>query len=186
MATEVLMELLFQVCEVYIDDILVFGKTEDEYVNNLEKILKRFVEKGITLNPDKCVFGKESVNFVGFVIDGEGATFDQTKLDSVVDFIKPNNLKELRSFVGLVNYFRDHIKDQSMVIHPLQEMIKAGNNSTIKRRRGQKPIQNIICQSDDMSSALEVTDLSQDEILRTKGEIKILFGHLRQTLVLKL
>ena len=89
MATEVLMELLFQVCEVYIDDILVFGKTEDEYVNNLEKILKRFVEKGITLNPDKCVFGKESVNFVGFVI--ERATFDQTKLDSVVDFIKPNN-----------------------------------------------------------------------------------------------
>jgi hypothetical protein len=53
MACEVLMELLFQVCEIYIDDILVFGRTEDEYVENLEIILLRFRNKNITLNPDK-------------------------------------------------------------------------------------------------------------------------------------
>ena len=71
------------------------------------------------MNPDKCIFGADEVEFVGHVLDATGVTFSRTKFDSVVDFIKPSNMKELRSFVGLVNYFRDHIQDHSVITHPL-------------------------------------------------------------------
>jgi hypothetical protein len=53
MSKEVLQGLLFELCEVYIDDALVYGKTESEYVNNLRKVFQRFREKGVTANPDK-------------------------------------------------------------------------------------------------------------------------------------
>jgi hypothetical protein len=65
MSQEVLQGLLFEFCEVYIDDVLVYGKTESEYMNNLRKVFQRFSEKEVTANPDKCIFGAESVEFVG-------------------------------------------------------------------------------------------------------------------------
>jgi hypothetical protein len=81
----------------------------------------------VTANPDKCIFGAESVEFVGHVLDAEGITFSKIKFASVVDFIKPSNLKELRSFVGLVNYFRDHIQGHSIITQPLHKMIMEGD-----------------------------------------------------------
>ena len=143
MSQEVLPGLIYNCCEVYIDDILVYGRTEDEYIENLRKVFQRFREKGITLNPDKCIFGADEVEFVGHVLDATGVTFSRTKFDSVVDFIKPSNMKELRSFVGLVNYFRDHIQDHSVITHPLQLMISEGAKTKMIRVPGKKPLQYI-------------------------------------------
>jgi hypothetical protein len=96
--------------------VLVYGRDEDEYIGNLRLVFQRFREKKVTINPDKCILRADEVEFVGiYVLDAEGATFSRTKFDSVAEFIKPSNMKELLSFVGLVNYFRDHIQNHSII-----------------------------------------------------------------------
>jgi hypothetical protein len=95
MCQEVLQGLLYDFCEVYIDDVLVYGNNEDEYIDNLHKVLQRFRERRVTANSDKCIFGADKVEFVGHLLDQEGINFSKTKFASVIDFIKPSNLKEL-------------------------------------------------------------------------------------------
>ena len=60
MSTEVLAGLIYTICEVYLDDIIVFGTTEDEFVANVQKFLQACEEKGVTLNPKKCKFGMKN------------------------------------------------------------------------------------------------------------------------------
>ena len=144
MVQHVLEGLIYEACEVYIDDVLIYGRTEDEYIHNLRAIFKRLKERKVTINPDKCVFGANEIEFVGHLIDKDGASFSKTKFESVIEFIKPTNLKELRSFIGLVNYFRDHILDHSIICHPMQAMIIAGEKGPKVRTIGRKPIKHII------------------------------------------
>ena len=91
--------------EVYLDDVLVFGNNEDEYIYNLEKVFARFRQYNITLHPDKCRFGLSEVEYVGYVINEKGMSFSQEKIDSVLNFPKPVIMKNLKSFLGLANYF---------------------------------------------------------------------------------
>jgi hypothetical protein len=156
MTQEVLPGLVYSCCEVYIDDVLVYGRDEDEYIGNLRLVFQRFREKKATINPEKCIFGADEVEFVGHVLDAEGATFSRTKFDSVVEFIKPSNMKELRSFVGLVNYFRDHIKNHSIITQPLQVMITEGAKTRMVRVPGKKPMQHIIWTPEAEASFAEI------------------------------
>jgi hypothetical protein len=102
------------------------------------------------VNPDKCIFGADEVEFVGHLLDEEGITFSKTKFARVIDLIKPFNLKELRSFVGLVNYFRDHIQNHSVAIHPIQQMITEGDKT--------KAIQHIRWTPEGEASFLSIKD----------------------------
>ena len=83
MATEVLAGLIGIACMLYIDDIIVFGSTEEEFLKNLEKVLTRLKDFGITVNPDKCTFGLEEIEYVGHTISASGIHFSRSKLDSV-------------------------------------------------------------------------------------------------------
>ncbi len=72
MARTVLCGLLYKVLELYLDDIIVFGTTEDEYIDNLRQVFDRLAKHGVTLNPKKCSFGMEEVEYVGHTINSEG------------------------------------------------------------------------------------------------------------------
>ncbi len=123
-ATVVLAGLLYICCELYIDDVIVYGKNEDEFLDNLEKVLQRLQERNVSLNPKKCQLGASEIEFVGHVIDKEGLKMSEAKLSKVIEFKKPVVAKGLKSFLGLANYFRDHIKNHSQIVRPLQDMIK--------------------------------------------------------------
>ena len=69
LATCVLVGLIYQICELYIDDIIVHGKTEDEFVDNLRQVFTRLKNKGLVVNPDKCFIGMTEVEFVGHIIN---------------------------------------------------------------------------------------------------------------------
>ena len=71
----VLHGLVFFICEIYLDDCLVFGKTEDELIENLRAVLTRFRQYNLTCNPDKCRFGMTQVEYVGVQIDENGLFF---------------------------------------------------------------------------------------------------------------
>jgi cleavage and polyadenylation specificity factor subunit 1 len=123
MQTIVLIGLVFVICEVYLDDILVYGNNEENYLQNMRSVFERFRLHKITLNPDKCLFGVSSLEFLDHKIDQDGISFTQTKLDNVENFIKTVNIKQLLSFIGLVNYFRDHVRNHSRVLKHLQDML---------------------------------------------------------------
>ena len=123
MATEVLNDLLYECCEVYLDDIIVFGRTKEEYLANLEKVLRRLNEFNVTVNPKKCQLGLTEVEYVGHVINREGVTFSPEKLQKALSIDKPKTEKQLKSFLGVANYFRDHIQNHSSIVAPLHALM---------------------------------------------------------------
>jgi len=123
MAEVVLRGLLYHICELYLDDIIVHGHTEDEYLGNLHHVIERLRARGITLNPEKCRFGLAQVEYVGHIINENGLDFSQQKRDKVLDFPTPTTHKDMKQFLGLANYFRDHVKDHSILVQPLQDMV---------------------------------------------------------------
>ena len=119
----VLAGLLYVISELYIDDILVHAQTKQEMLKNLKLIFKRLKERRVTLNPDKCIFGCEEIEFVGHTINSEGIKMSDEKKNKILNFNKPKHMKGLKSFIGLANYFRDHIKNHSLIVEPLQRML---------------------------------------------------------------
>lgn len=123
MATQVLGGLVSTICELYMDDVIVFGKNKEEFLHNLEQVFDRFRKHNITVNPGKCVFGKTQVEYVGHVISKEGTHFTREKLDKVKDIELPRTVKQLQSFLGVANWFSSHVKDFAIVATPLTNML---------------------------------------------------------------
>jgi hypothetical protein len=108
--------------ELYLDDCIVYGATEEEFKSNLRAVFERFRNHSITLNPKKCKFGFSSIEYVGHIIDQDGIKFSREKIDKVLDFATPVSIKDLMSFMGLVNYFGDHIPHLADELKILREM----------------------------------------------------------------
>ena len=132
MAEYVLHGLIYIICEVYIDDLLIYGRTEEEFLRNVETVFERLREYNVTLNPKKVHLGLQTISFVGHEIDSEGINMSQKRVESTIDVILPTNLKELYSFIGLVNYFHDHIPHHATVAKPLTQMVSVANQSKPK------------------------------------------------------
>ena len=118
----VLVNLIARICESYLDDIIITGSTEDEFMTNLELVFERFINFNITLKASKCRFGLSQVEYVGRLIDATGTHFTESKLDSILNIAKPITQKHLKSFLGLANWFREHVQNYSIIAIPLQKM----------------------------------------------------------------
>ena len=112
----------------YIDDILVTGKTEAEHLSNLEEVLKCLQEHGVGLKKEKCQFLQDSVEYLGHCIDAQGVHTSETKLKAIVEVPKPRNVQELRSFLGLLNYYAKFIANLSSILHPLNNLLRANQH----------------------------------------------------------
>jgi hypothetical protein len=123
MATVVLAGILYIMCELYIDDVLVFGKDEESFVSNLRQVFTRLRKHRVTLNPKKCRLGMSQIEYVGHVISAEGVTFSKEKREKVLDFPLPKRMKELSGFLGLINYFRAHVSDMTERVKLLRQMV---------------------------------------------------------------
>jgi hypothetical protein len=119
----VLNGLLYKKCELYMDDILPFAESEEEMLQRLHRLFTRFRAYNVTLNPEKCAIGMTRVEYVGHLIDSEGIHFTRIKLDSVARFEEPKTMFEVKHFLGLANYFRDHVPNFSVIAIPLQKLV---------------------------------------------------------------
>ena len=89
MDTEVLNGIVNKDCELYIDDILLYAQTEDQFIDSLKRLLKRLEERGIILSPTKSAFGMEEVEILGHTINSEGCHFSRDKLDGALQVKLP-------------------------------------------------------------------------------------------------
>ncbi|XP_055590264.1 uncharacterized protein K02A2.6-like [Uranotaenia lowii] len=109
--------------KVFIDDMLVYGRDREEHDRALVMVLKRLKEYGITINKRKCEFGRSQVTFMGHRLDGNGISPSEEKVDSIRRFRCPENVEEVRSFLGLANYLGKFIPNLSTLTAPLRELL---------------------------------------------------------------
>mmetsp|Transcript_196 Transcript_196/g.504 ORF Transcript_196/g.504 Transcript_196/m.504 type:complete len:236 (-) Transcript_196:190-897(-) len=109
---------------VYIDDILIFSKSQAEHVQHLQQVLEVLRENKFTIKLSKCEFEKPDVKFLGHIVGADGVKVDPAKTKVVTNWPVPKHLSALRSFVGLATYFRKFIQNSSKIVAPLTNLTK--------------------------------------------------------------
>lgn len=109
---------------VYLDDLIVFGRTLEEHEERLMKVLDRLEEFGLKLSVDKCQFCQPSVKYVGHIVSADGVTPDPEKVKAVKEWKIPHDLKSLRSFLGFCGFYRRFVKNYSKIVRPLTELTR--------------------------------------------------------------
>ena len=111
-------------CICYIDDILVTGSTDEEHLERLEEVLKRLKEYGLRVKKNKCDFFQRKVEYLGHQVDADGLHTLPSKVDAIVHAPEPENEPQLRSFLGLLNYYSKFIPNLATMVHPLNRLLR--------------------------------------------------------------
>ena len=109
---------------VYLDDILVFSRTAEEHVRHLEEVLSRLRQHRLFAKLSKCSFSKPEVDFLGHVVGRDGLKVDPKKVAAVSVYPAPRDIKGVRSFLGLANYFRRFLQGHAATVRPLTNLLK--------------------------------------------------------------
>jgi hypothetical protein len=117
-------DLYLNGCLVYIDDIIVYGRTIDEFLQRLDILLTRLADSNVRLKPKKDFFGYRQINFLGHVFDEDGYQLSQERRDGILNISIPSTVKQLKSFLGSVNYFRAFVPNLSTLLAPLTDLTK--------------------------------------------------------------
>ena len=107
------------------DDVLIFGKDQAEHDDRLIKVLKRIESTGVTLNVNKCEFSKSEVKFLGHIINKEGVKADPAKTRAILDMQPPQNVPEMRRFIGMTNQLSKFIPCSAELMKPLTELLSS-------------------------------------------------------------
>ena len=89
----------------YVDDLLIASTNTKEHKEHLRQVFQRLSEYGILINPTKCVFGASSLEFLGYQVSGDGIHPLDSKVEVVRQFPMPKSIRQLREFLGLVNFY---------------------------------------------------------------------------------
>jgi len=108
----------------YLDDIVIFSNSVDEHKVHLQNALKIIENSGFTLNKEKCSFFQTEINYLGFNLTSKGVHPQENKCRAIWDAPKPGNVSELKSFLGLLNYYNKFIPKFTDIIFPLNELLK--------------------------------------------------------------
>ena len=108
------------------DDIIVTGEDDAEHLRNLETVFRRLSEAGLRVNRLKCNFFQEHVEYCGHGVSARGLHKTPAKIDAISDARCPVNVTELRSFLGLVNYYARFLPNLATTLHPLNELLQKG------------------------------------------------------------
>jgi hypothetical protein len=111
---------------VFIDDILVYSKSEEEHAEHLRIVLQRLRDHKLYAKFSKCEFWLDSVKFLGHTISSEGISVDPSKVQEVMDWKPPKSVHQIRSFLGLARYYRRFVPDFSRITKLMTELLKKG------------------------------------------------------------
>jgi len=108
----------------FVDDMLVETKIEEGHDEIVDEILKRLAENDLYIKPEKCMWKVKRIGFLGIVIGPNGIEMKKKKVDGVLSWPEPKNVKDIRNFLGLANYYRRFIKDFAQVARPMNMLTR--------------------------------------------------------------
>ena len=109
----------------YIDDLLIASKDATEHLHHLNLIFERLSQFGVVINPAKCQFGKDSLEFLGHHIDRHGIKPLEAKVKAIQELPPPNSLRKLREFLGLTNFYRRFMPHCADILQPLTDLLSS-------------------------------------------------------------
>jgi len=125
MMNEILRDLINEEkVAAFVDDVLVGTETEEGHDEIVEEILRRLEENNLYIKPEKCVWKVRKIRFLGVVTGPKGIEIEEEKVDRVLSWPEPKNVKDIRKFLGLANYYRRFIKDFAQVARPINVLTR--------------------------------------------------------------
>jgi hypothetical protein len=121
---KVFIEYLDKFVVVFIDDLLIFSKTEEEHEKHLRMVLEKLRSNQLYAKFRKCEFWLTEVAFLGHVISAEGISIDPSKVKDVLNWMPPTNASEIQSFLELAGYYHQFIKDFSKIAKPMTRLLR--------------------------------------------------------------
>jgi hypothetical protein len=109
---------------VFIDDILIYSKNDEEHVKHLRIVLTRLREHQFYAKFRKCVFWLEEIQFLGHVLSAKGIAVDPSKVKDILEWNSPTTVHQVRSFLGLAGYYRRFILNFSKIVKPITGLLK--------------------------------------------------------------
>jgi hypothetical protein len=133
---KVFMEYLDRFMVVFIDDILILSKNEEEHDEHLRFVLQKLRENQLYTKLNKCEFWLKKVSFLGHIISEGGISVDPSKVNDVLSWRTPQNVSDTRSFLGLAGYCRRFIEGSSKISKHMMELLEKGMTFEWTPRRG--------------------------------------------------
>ena len=118
------MEYLNKFVAVYFDDVIIFSKKSEEHDEHVRLVMTKLMNAGLTLKIKKCEFDTTTVNYLGMVYTPEGLKIQPEKMDSILNWPTPTNIKEIQGFLGASGYVRRYLQNYSEIARPLTELLR--------------------------------------------------------------
>ncbi|XP_039178262.1 uncharacterized protein LOC120298525 [Crotalus tigris] len=142
---QVLHEHLYRGVLVYLDDILIYTATREEHVSLVRQVLRKLLEAQLYVKLSKCEFHRERLDYLGYRISGAGVEMDPSKVQAVQEWQAPQTRRQLQSFLGFANFYRQFIPSFAAVVHPLTELLRT-KHLTARARPSQRIEWTMSCQ----------------------------------------
>ena len=151
------------------DDILITGKDDDEHIKNLDSVLSRLDHYGLRLQLSKCKFMQKSVTYMGCVISASGISPTEEKVEAIKQAPSPENLTELRAFLGMINYHGKFIRNLSSILQPLNQLLQGNQEfkwsprceEAFKKAKDSLSSSNVLLHNDPSLPVILESDASQ-------------------------
>ncbi|SLM33609.1 gag polymerase env [Lasallia pustulata] len=122
----VLWDHLNNFCSAYLDDTLIYSKTLKEHTQHAQAVLQKLIDAGLQVDIEKCKFHVQETSFLGVLLSTDGLRMDPKKVQVVVDWSTPTNLKQVQAFIGFCNFYRRFIKGFSKIVGPMLKLTQKG------------------------------------------------------------
>ncbi|GBM41045.1 Transposon Ty3-I Gag-Pol polyprotein [Araneus ventricosus] len=144
----------------FVDDILIASKNHEDHYQHLKTLFSRLDEYGLCINVSKCIFGRSTIDFLGFSLSENGIKPLPDKVKSILDFPKPDTLTQLRRFLGIFNFYRCSIPKAAHILAPIVQFLEEHTNKK-KSRSG-------VCKS---SEQLKWNETAEQAFIAAKNAI---------------
>ncbi|KAK9395824.1 retrotransposon-derived protein PEG10 [Crotalus adamanteus] len=143
---EVLHDHLYKGVLVYLDDILIYSTNMNDHIKLVREVLKKLLNAKLYVKLSKCEFHRTQLDYLGYRISNEGIEMDPAKVKTIIEWQPPRTRKQLQSFLGFANFYRQFIPSFAEIALPLTELLKTGKGGG-KPRPGQPLAWTMSCQT---------------------------------------
>ncbi len=120
----VLKEYMGKCCVAYLDDILVYSSNYEQHLKDLDNVLNAVATAGLKLSKSKCVFATTECEYLGHMVSGNGIRPSKAHTDAITSFPRPERIRDLKSFLGVIGFFSTFIPQKGELMAPLLQLLK--------------------------------------------------------------